>query len=588
MSNEGLNIEKMNVDVFAIEHPSPQKLLHQITAEFQHLVLPKLENELNDFISKNRLNTIVLDRLDVHLNFADGEDYMENLVQQLATQLVSEVEKKVDEQQLATSEHITRLKSEQAWFQICYFYRWGYFPLVVKDKLPISLEIWENELKNDNIYTEIVNKSAFFIRNDQKALERFLNQHSISFIRDTLSLFFTEIEADFFMTVLQLNAVGHKFANELLFNFFQLDEAETKGHVQNAVNKTVKRSTEYSHFLHKMEIEAPLFYKKHQKIIENSLKVSQDFYGLKGQLKLFCQPELFSFIEYLRTDFHLRRKLDPILSIFFSTVSEKKGLQNWVVEFVCSINKAAIIENMLIDFKEMQHFNDDNTMPDYYSPELQLLIGELDKRHKVLPKTETPASEQLKQPNVENIDLPAHSWAANAGIILLNPFLPTLFKNLHLQNEKGVWLSKRTQAAAIYIIHYLATGNLDTTEDQLNVAKILTGFEFEEVLPNWEVISSQYPHPILEKEWLTQLNEIEIPEILNAIHQNWYPMRNCTWSGLQNDFLTRPGVLELQENKQYILTVEPHVLDVLLPHIKWGTSMIKYSWMEEVLNVEWL
>jgi len=64
-------------------------------------------------------------------------------------------------------------------------------------------------------------------------------------------------------------------------------------------------------------------------------------------------------------------------------------------------------------------------------------------------------------------------------------------------------------------------------------------------------------------------------------------MRNCTWEGLRTDFLTRNARIHQTNSMQYVLTVEQHTFDLMLPFKEWGISMIKYSWMEEVLYVEW-
>lgn len=577
----------MNVAVFGTEHPNPQWLLHEITGKLQHVVLPKVEDELADLIAKTRFSNVVLDRLSIDLTFSPEEDLPMNLATQLAAHLVSACEKQMVEQQLAGGSDFTGSKQEQIWNQIRYFYQWGYFPFLAKHERPISLEKWEKEIENDDLYAEMVKKSAFFIQNDQNALRRFLNQHSISYIRDALSLFFTAVEADFFMALLQFSPDGHNFATTLLLNFFQNGELTLTQGFENAIRQTVKKSRKNHLFLQKMEENGPLLYQKYQKIIENGLSMPEDHHELTGQLKLHCQPELYIFIQYLRSDVHLQEKLDPLLRVFFSNVIEKQGFNNWVVDFVRSIHQADIILNLLMELEELQPLNGDIAKPEYFAPELKSLIRELEKQHDLLPKTEVTKPKLIEQSNVQDPDLQEQIHAARAGVILLNPFLPTLFKNLNLQNEKGEWLSEHTQAAAIYIIHYLASGEVETTEDQLYLAKVLTGFPLQDVLPKWEVVCRHISTANAENQWLTQLNEKEIPQILNTIRENWYPMRNCTWNGLQNDFLNRPGLLELKENKQYKLTIEPHALDVLLPHIKWGISMIKYSWMEEILHVEW-
>ena len=164
----------------------------------------------------------------------------------------------------------------------------------------------------------------------------------------------------------------------------------------------------------------------------------------------------------------------------------------------------------------------------------------------------------------------------NAGIVLLQPFYPSVFKNLGFLNAKNQWIDEAARVKAIYTLHYVATGEWEASEDQLLIQKLLTGYTLSEVLPVLEA------EDILTEELAAQMEEL-----LEVIHDNWKPMRNCTWPGLRNDFLTRSAQLEKMDEMNYKLILEPHILDILLPMKNWGMSLVKYSWMEGVVFVEW-
>jgi Contractile injection system tape measure protein len=174
-------------------------------------------------------------------------------------------------------------------------------------------------------------------------------------------------------------------------------------------------------------------------------------------------------------------------------------------------------------------------------------------------------------------------YTSNAGVVLLHPFLPTLFRNFELLDENNDWVSVAHQLEAIYWIHYLATGQTDPSEDELTVAKLLTGFPLTEVIP----VYAMEPDSAFLKRLQDPKTAQELTDLLQVVRDNWRPMRNCTWEGLRTDFLTRSARIHQTNSMQYVLTVEPHTFDLMLPFKEWGVSMIKFSWMEEVLYVEW-
>lgn len=305
---------------------------------------------------------------------------------------------------------------------------------------------------------------------------------------------------------------------------------------------------------------------------------------------------VFAYIDYLRSDFALAEKIDPILDNYFQQKHQIQTVESWIKSFANFLVSPDIIAAILFELEELKPTNGHRLQAVSYKAKEALLVALLEDRLVAINATISSQvregfneSESTEQKSIATENDLVHQIAqkerieiVNAGMVLLNPFLPILFKNLELQNEKGEWLSEQHQVHAIYLLNYLVTGAWEATEDQLYLAKVLTNYPLKEILPAFD-LTEKGPWDESNQTQLTA----ELNNIIEVIQENWRPMRNCTWSGLRTDFLTRAGQLELKENMQYILTIEPHTLDVLLPHIKWGMAMIKYSWMEQILNVEW-
>lgn len=577
MAIDDLHIEKLNLNVFTTNHPRYQQFLQEITHDIQHTVLPKIEADLKKSNLKLGASDVVINQLNIELNWTQQKNWQETLSAKIVKQLT---EVYIDQQNLQEFSEDIGFDLSNSWRQIRHFYRWGTFPFPNKSFVSSSLQNWENEVRKSDFYVEILEKTRLLIDSNNNYLRRILNQHSKSFISDLIKPLFANPENEFLMECLTLNAKGFQYVNDILKISFNSNQLKVNEH--NLALNQVNQFTLFGRdFLTELSINETVFYKKHQKIIDNL--VNNGHQNLNDLLKANCTNDLYQFIDFLRDDFQLKEKLDSHLLNHFIQNSYPHDLQTWLTNFAQSISKNTVISNLIVELVDSQK----RKGKEDFSNTIRLFIAELQKNH---PNESSGFEGEIpveKQDELPQTKAPTHIFIANAGLVLLNPFFPTLFKNLGLQTEKGDWLSKHEQMVAIYLLNFIATNEMEATEDLLILGKLLTGFPLDEPLENWEVICQQSSVIDLESELIKKLTTNELPNILEIIHQNWYPMRNCTWAGLQTDFLTRPGLLELKENKQLKLTVEPHALDVLLPHIKWGISMIKYSWMEDILLVEW-
>ena len=157
----------------------------------------------------------------------------------------------------------------------------------------------------------------------------------------------------------------------------------------------------------------------------------------------------------------------------------------------------------------------------------------------------------------------------NAGLIIVWPFLSTLFSKLNLVENQGFIDDFSTQKA-ILATQYLVRGDQDYSETDLMLNKILCG-----------VTLDYYVDTNIR---LTE-NELGICEMaLKAVIHQWEQLK--TVASLREFFLQREGVLQ-QKEMEYILRVKEETRDILLKFISWNLSIIKTTLMETRLVIFW-
>lgn len=159
----------------------------------------------------------------------------------------------------------------------------------------------------------------------------------------------------------------------------------------------------------------------------------------------------------------------------------------------------------------------------------------------------------------------------NAGLVLLLPYITTLFENLNLLSEKK-FRNESTQQKGVQILHYLATGNSKGEEEDLVFPKLLCSFEFSDFIK----IESQ-----LEEE-----TKSECSQLLESVIEHWNVLKSTSVDGFRNSFLQRTGRLQ-EEDQNYQLEVEESGIDILLNQIPWGFRNFKLPWMEKAIITQW-
>ena len=176
-------------------------------------------------------------------------------------------------------------------------------------------------------------------------------------------------------------------------------------------------------------------------------------------------------------------------------------------------------------------------------------------------------------PERKTKELPAGEpfYIGNAGAVLLWPFLGRYFQMLGLL-EKDAFRDVHDQSRAVYLLQYLASGQMEAPEHELLLNKILCGVKTGEPLESF--------HALTEAE--KQLSE----QLLYGVTQNWEKLRNTSIAGLRQSFLMREGRLQRKDDA-WSLTVSTKAYDALLDSLPWRLSMVRLPWMETILYVKW-
>jgi hypothetical protein len=198
-----------------------------------------------------------------------------------------------------------------------------------------------------------------------------------------------------------------------------------------------------------------------------------------------------------------------------------------------------------------------------------ILLNELGKRTELSKESvNVQTTSEKSNPNqLEMIEEGA--FVSQAGLVLLAPFLPAFLKDIGYLNSDGEWTQ---QQQLPILLHYIATGELETPEWNLTLPKILSGLK-----------PGQHCDTLLS---LNSKINLQIDELLASVVEHWSALQNTSTAGLKETFLAREGRLK-QKNGFYYLYIKEKAFDILLSFIPWNYSLIKLEWMQKILFVEW-
>ncbi|MGV3589273.1 MAG: contractile injection system tape measure protein [Adhaeribacter sp.] len=199
-------------------------------------------------------------------------------------------------------------------------------------------------------------------------------------------------------------------------------------------------------------------------------------------------------------------------------------------------------------------------------PEINKTLNRIEKNSDPIKElTDTFVSDSEKTGPEETPEI----YVANAGLILLAPFLPAYLQACGVAEEEKLIYP----LVAAHALQYLVTGRTQTPEYELALNKILCGLPLTEALP-------------LEIE-LTEVIQTEARQLLESVIQYWSALKYTSVEGLQESFLQRSGKLSQKPDGDWLLQVEQKSYDILLEQLPWAYSMVKLPWMPTLLWVEY-
>jgi hypothetical protein len=162
-------------------------------------------------------------------------------------------------------------------------------------------------------------------------------------------------------------------------------------------------------------------------------------------------------------------------------------------------------------------------------------------------------------------------WAANAGVVVLWPFLPGFFDECGLIREKR-FVDAAARARAVLVTAHLADGGNAWGEQELLLAKLLCAHPADEpVAPSFEPRDEE---------------RAAAAELLASAIGHWQALKKTSVDGLREAFLRRDGTLTAIASG-WKLEIARTGYDVLLDALPWGIGLVLLPWMEQPLHVEW-
>jgi hypothetical protein len=160
---------------------------------------------------------------------------------------------------------------------------------------------------------------------------------------------------------------------------------------------------------------------------------------------------------------------------------------------------------------------------------------------------------------------------ANAGLVILWPFLASFFTHLGLVEERQ-FKDLPAHQRGVGLLQFLAAKQADPAEYLLPLNKVLCGLEPKHVF--------DFGPPLRKNE------QKECTSLLKAVIAQAPILHNMSPDGFRGNFLLRRGQLSVRDGL-WLLRVERQTYDIVLERFPWSWQWVKLPWMETPLQIEW-
>lgn len=157
----------------------------------------------------------------------------------------------------------------------------------------------------------------------------------------------------------------------------------------------------------------------------------------------------------------------------------------------------------------------------------------------------------------------------NAGLILLHPFLSPFLTEIGLLKDHQL----TDPELAAHVLHFLATGNENAWEHELQFEKFLCGIPPDE--------------PIQQERFISEEIKEEAGKLLAAGLEHWKTLKSDDPDLLRFEFLQREAKIIIEEYQDTRLVFERKAQDILLESLPWNLGIVKIDWQKDLLFVEW-
>lgn len=546
-------------------------LKDNIDAFLQKEIFSLLENYFNELDKKNPSHSIQLDKLnlDIAINQnLDFEDFKEQILKKITKQ-VEEIFEKED----ANIEGYKLIKPQEKEIESFFYF------------LETGTNAWWTTLNpdfkivDDTTFGEILNDETFpfkWANAVQKPIvrTRFIKQFSdgqiVTIIKKGILL--KKNSADNNAKIIRIETIKKHIETSiaknqlipnqrfLMWEIVVLSLLETKSAiVKQKLSKLICSVFEFhkkNSFLEHKE----LFLKEIENQIEN-----------QNELELLANLDAIVLI--------IEKKLDKVI------LKEKETGIETITKPQAAIKTETEIEpETKIESEKIQENNEKST-PD---PDFILLknkeetVHSDDKNIESLSnnsKEKTPDNNEEvinkkelsleKEQDIISTDI-SELYLDNAGLVLIHPFLKSLFDNCKLLNKDN---TINNPEVATHLLHYIATGKEQDYENAMSFEKFLCNIPIAQPIERNIVLSEE-----MKKEGAA---------MLQAVLSNWDIMKTSSAELLQNEFLQRPGKLSINGDESPVVIIERKTQDILLDKLSWNLSIIKLAWKKRIIYVNW-
>jgi hypothetical protein len=556
-------------------------LKDNIDVFLQKEIFSILENYFNELDSKNPSHSIQLDKLnlDIAINQnLDFKDFREQILKKISRQV-----EEVFEKEEKNIEGYIRINPQEKEIE-------GFFHFLETGTNPWWITL-NNDFKiiEDKTFNEILNNKNFSFKwanamQKSIARTRFIKQFSDSQIVTIIKkgIVLKKNNAENSAKIIRIETIKKQIETSisknqlipnqrfLMWEIVVLNLLETN---HTIVKQKLSRLIQSVFEFHKkdsfLEYKA-LFLREIENQIEN-----------QNELELLADLDAVVLI--------IEKKLDKVILKEKETEIETSlKKQTSIKPETETENKRAAVNENETEIKSIKENNetittnpdlillkDKETAVDSGNKDIEPLLNQSKEKtsnnHEEVIDKKEPSFEKEKGRNEEIADnVISELYVDNAGLVLIHPFLKSLFENCKLLNKDNTINNPETAA---HLLHYTATGKEQDYENAMIFEKFLCNIPIAEPIERNIVLSEQ-----MKKE---------AAAMLEAVLSNWDVMKTSSAELLQNEFLQRPGKLNSNGDESAVITMERKTQDVLLDKLSWNLSIIKLAWKKRIIYVNW-